>query len=202
MLGAVLPAEERDATLTALFTRFASTASVLGAPTAALEGTPGVNRAGIARFRALRALAGRLGGARLETRPPVRSRAQRIRVASIALGQLATEAFCTIHVDEGPRVICCDVIRCGTVSRAPSIRGKSLIRGRSSPAPSRSARPGRSSSTTTRRATRPHPSWTWSPPKVSRSPGRCSGCACTTTSSSPVGGTSRSPISALCEAHW
>ncbi len=129
LLGAVIPPEGRDEAVAGLFSRFPTAAAVLSAPTAALEGIPGVTREVVAQFRAMRALAVRLAGARMTGRPLVRSRAQLIRVANIAFGHLATEAYCAIHTDKATRMITYDVVRAGTVNRVPLYPRELLARG-------------------------------------------------------------------------
>jgi DNA repair protein RadC len=119
LLGAVIPPETRDEAVAGLFSRFPTAAAALSAPTAALEGIPGITREVVAQFRAMRALAVRLAGARMVGRPLVRSRAQLIRVAAIAFGHLHSEAYCAIHTDKATRMITYDVVRAGTVNRVP-----------------------------------------------------------------------------------
>ncbi len=125
----MIPPEGRDEAVAGLFARFATAAAVLSAPTAALEGVPGVTREVVAQFRAMRALAVRLAGARMVGRPLVRSRAQLIRVATIAFGHLHSEAYCAIHTDKATRMITYDVVRAGTVNRVPLYPREVLARG-------------------------------------------------------------------------
>ena len=98
-----------------LIQKYSNLVAVVNAPSRSLMKIEGMNRAGIAQLRGIRAAAIRLSAARMVTRPLIKNREQLLRVCNIAFGHLTRETCCILYLDKSTRLISYDLTRNGTV---------------------------------------------------------------------------------------
>jgi DNA repair protein RadC len=102
-----------------LLRRFKSAAATLAAPQRSLSRTTGMDMAAIAHLKAVRALALRMLGTRLQTRPLLNNVKRLLQFFDAAFGFDNRENLVVMYTDSACRMITYDLIRSGTVDHVP-----------------------------------------------------------------------------------